>query len=292
MAKKAKRNRHQHQPVGVCRLCQRQRELCDSHILPSWCFKRLLLGGREKQFVRLGEGKIIAGNDNLTESLLCAACERILKIDEDYVAAVSRKNDGRFLAREALRPIPLFANSPARDANALDTLKVARFALGVFWRASVSRQFRLALFPSLEDQLRLFLLEQKPLPDSVTLVLSVLLPADPAEAPVDQLLTAPSELKDFGDCHAVSLVVFGLSFRFILNNTTGQNPTFGQADLLKSTLVLLSDGSAEWDHWLEAGAKSMPVGGNDPPEARDRDRRARVMARGGARFLAGAPGRS
>lgn len=253
--------------LGTCRLCQQSRVLKNSHILPSWMFRRLLPGD-EKQFIRIGEGAIVLTNNNFREYLFCEDCEKIFKVDEDHVVAISRHDDGTFSGRDGLRVIPILQpEDPHRDASAIGPASLGRFAIGVYWRASVSTHFSMTLPPDVSEGVRLFLLGQAGLPDNVTLVATVLVPEepwDPATTRPDELSSSPSRLEEFDGVGVASFVVFGFSFRLYVFPTSGAHKasTIARLDLLRAPtpLVLLTDGSTEYRHWRNKRANSEAKG--------------------------------
>jgi hypothetical protein len=76
----------------------------------------------------------------LTDYLLCAGCEDRFGHWENYVARISLQLDDKFSALDVVKPLPGLISMAAvvADASELDCPSLARFAVSVFWRASVS----------------------------------------------------------------------------------------------------------------------------------------------------------
>src|SRR5436190_1040758 len=93
----------------ACRLCRLPKVLKNSHIIPSWVFRRIIDGnsaGVPASPVRISADTWILDPDQRAEKLLCVDCEALLEPAESYVADVSRQNNGNFLALTYVTPSP------------------------------------------------------------------------------------------------------------------------------------------------------------------------------------------
>src|SRR6516225_4493728 len=82
-------------PIGICELCKNKRELCDSHYLSKFAYKRYVsnqaLGGR---FADLKSQK--HHNKQLTDYLLCSDCEgRFCTSEKGAAGFLSRVEESR-----------------------------------------------------------------------------------------------------------------------------------------------------------------------------------------------------
>jgi len=70
--------------TGECRLCTRQRELCNSHIIPEFMWRPLY--DKKSRAVALdgGSGTKRTLQKGLREHMLCRDCEKILQKDERW----------------------------------------------------------------------------------------------------------------------------------------------------------------------------------------------------------------
>lgn len=146
---------------GICKLCLRNTQLCDSHALPNSLFNYVLRknGGKAIMIVDDEDTPIRYSSDTWDVELLCADCERLLNQHYDaYGMSVFRGNQGRVVV----------------DASGVSLLRVDRrrlrmFFLSVLWRISVSSHSSYSNIdlPFLwEEDLRSALAEGKPITQS------------------------------------------------------------------------------------------------------------------------------
>jgi hypothetical protein len=115
---------------GICRLCERDRELCDSHALPNSAFRFLFKRGSGKAvaFVDDENTKTDYSSDSWSEPLLCKECEGDLNDRYDrYGIAVFKGN-----ACKVQRGIDGITFS------GIDRQRLRMFVLSVLWRMAVS----------------------------------------------------------------------------------------------------------------------------------------------------------
>lgn len=140
---------------GTCRLCQRQRPLCDSHIIPEFCYAPLY-DERHKALQMSLSGRESKVQKGFREPLLCEDCERFL--NDEYEKAFLRAwfTEGK---------CPQHAPDKVIIVAGLDYVRFRLFHLSVLWRASVSslKQFEaVQLGAQHEEIIRNMLLDQDP----------------------------------------------------------------------------------------------------------------------------------
>jgi len=111
---------------GLCALCRRSSELCESHAIPKAFIRPILrANGGSVILMPIGPGKIRRGGDVLKGRLLCAACEEQTNKNIDAPAI-------RFLA-DLKRQV----DSGGARKGSFASKDLAIFAVSVLWRASL-----------------------------------------------------------------------------------------------------------------------------------------------------------
>ena len=78
-----------------CRLCQRERDLCKSHIIPEFLYKPLYdIHHRFNRIPEASNGKVTYEQKGIRERLLCSDCENQLSRYEKYAKEVLYGNEG------------------------------------------------------------------------------------------------------------------------------------------------------------------------------------------------------
>jgi len=166
--------------LGVCALCLRTRELCDSHLVPKALYRvvRAADHRRHPDPVLLTSKVKRQTSFQATQYLLCAECEKRFDHDgEDWVMRHCYRGRGRFRLREMLqRTAPIHADEQNTIFNAsavagMDIEKMVYFCVSVFWRASVrrwessgQRYEGIRLGPKYQEEIRAYLLGDAWLP--------------------------------------------------------------------------------------------------------------------------------
>lgn len=130
--------------MPTCPLCEQDRKLCDSHIIPEFLYTPTYeADGRAYEVSALGKkGRFV--QKGRTEKLLCAACEKYLNDGfEDYFSKLWYSPG----------VLPREARSSNIHLSGLDYTRFKLFHLSILWRASVARsvtfeQTRLGPFES------------------------------------------------------------------------------------------------------------------------------------------------
>lgn len=210
--------------------------------MPAWTFRRIhKIAGRADQVVAMLGNRAVLSNDQLREYLLCDDCERALASCEDYVSTITWQGSDNFPALNSVHAIPTI-DDDLRSAAGLDAAAIIRFAMSVFWRASVSRRvpnFRLG--PPYEEQAREFLMGEG-FPPKARLVVTLLHP--PEGVPIDQVMTIPDVQRPDALHRACSMLVFGMNFTLALGDVP---ETYDLFAFERTGWVLLSDGRAQTD---------------------------------------------
>jgi hypothetical protein len=142
---------------GICKCCLREAKLCNSHIIPEFCYQPLYDEKHRYIEAVFSEDKVYRQNIGKREPLLCSECETLFNRWERHA---------RRLFTDPFKPV---AGSKARlQMPQLSYEPTKLFILSVLWRASVSQldMFRLVNLGRHEEPIRRMLLaENAPGPD-------------------------------------------------------------------------------------------------------------------------------
>jgi phage pi2 protein 07 len=114
--------------IGKCRLCNNTGQLCNSHILPKFIYKKIK--GRKTDFLVLSddpEKRKYKSQKEYREYLLCANCEKKLNRYETYICNVLY-NSKKFYDKDG---------EIVKVYN-IDYNKFKLFQLSILWRGSVT----------------------------------------------------------------------------------------------------------------------------------------------------------
>src|ERR1035437_4406232 len=170
---------------GTCKLCLKDKELCDSHYLPKrvYAFVRAKQMKNQNPFVMSGKFGMQV-SDQLRGYVFCKDCEDLFsKHGEKWVLANIPREDGSpFHLQDALRrekPITTLQDVNLYDGSsvsAFDMDKLVYFGVSIFWRGAAhdwkSTSGRTAPKVDLRDYyepLRLFLRREASIPHDVVL---------------------------------------------------------------------------------------------------------------------------
>jgi hypothetical protein len=143
------KNQHQHivprrKRQGICKLCQENRALQNSHLMGAALYRMSQdsTDGKSRDPVIMTPGIIIRTSRQITDYVLCKQCEqRFNKCGETW--AMAHVDNGKIfplLDRLSLA-LPLergrLVQSFSASAAGIDTEKLAYFVLSVLWRSSV-----------------------------------------------------------------------------------------------------------------------------------------------------------
>jgi hypothetical protein len=172
--------------IGICKLCQNEKPLCDSHLLPQGLFKYCRVAGKEA--LHLTSEAVTVTAEEPTAPILCEVCEQRLNRDgENWLLPKLAARDGSFPLYDKLvqgKPDVEFENSAAYASPRIENFafrKLTNFAIGVFWKASVhpwqeGRRRPRIDFGKYDEPFRLFLLRKGEFPKKACLTIGVLQP--------------------------------------------------------------------------------------------------------------------
>ncbi len=139
--------------MGICKFCNQERELCDSHIIPEFMYKPMY---QEKhQFYELSNIKKVRYHQKgLREKLLCKKCESFFSVYEGYAASVFRK----------ISNYSLDYNKGFIIIPDVDYIKYKLFLLSVLWRMSISKKsvFKISSLGPYKERIHNLLLNKDP----------------------------------------------------------------------------------------------------------------------------------
>ena len=119
---------------GICKLCGENKKLCESHIIPEFCYKQIYNHKHQIFERRIKEGELSKSTPQKgkREYLLCSKCEGILNTKyEKSFPKYWYGSDG----------LPKRIDSDHIVLKNADCNKFKLFHLSVIWRASVSIDF-------------------------------------------------------------------------------------------------------------------------------------------------------
>jgi len=248
-------------PIGPCKLCRTTSELRRSHILPRWAYRRLnhvASPTRAEPPVRIRDGIAVITGEQITEHMLCDACERRFGRWEDYVAGISLHPDDSFPALEAVKIIGTAGACAwaVADASELECDKIARFSASVIWRASVSLAFpHVSLGPYADDIATYLRTDGAPMPDCARLIVELFYLKGRPRA--DQGVVGPAVSKEPG-FHAHRVYLFGMGLNLCVGGMLPAN--LAEHCIARHRRVAISDG----EHHVQAAfarfAGSAPRG--------------------------------
>lgn len=207
--------------VGFCALCQKEKNLCRSHLIPKGLYKYVENDDKEG-ILRIYNGKATKppGKGHITTPLLCKECEDHFSRAEKLVISQGFQNSAKFPLLEKLsiaehkHPVNNTADDFivfSSDCHDIDWNTYTYFALSIFWRFSVARniQGNESYYNSLEtyqDEIRDMLLSNNvSLPNHMYLRILV----NHSDSLPMEILTNPS-VKKFSGYHV---------HRFLIPNT-------------------------------------------------------------------------
>jgi len=129
--------------LETCRLCDRERQLQDSHVVPK-AFERLLRQGKHIYMTVLSEGRTKPEQRTIVEKLLCWDCEQ--KLQKEYETPSIRiiKEFEKHLVPMTKQPSGASFSPPYNAdymASGIQYASFKLFVLSVLWRMSVASRY-------------------------------------------------------------------------------------------------------------------------------------------------------
>jgi len=138
-----------------CKLCNRKKELRDSHIIPKLFYRKLKTNENFYHVISTDENKnIYTDQREFTEYLLCETCEDKFQKHESYIC-------------NALYNFPKYSSKKGNKVVLynIDYNKFKLFQLSVLWRSSITTRFffeNVSLAPKHEDKIKSMLQNSDP----------------------------------------------------------------------------------------------------------------------------------
>ena len=139
---------------GKCKLCHINTELCYSHIIPKFVFKKIKYGSKDFILKEDGKRETLKVQREYREYILCLKCEKLISKNETYISNVLY-NYKKII-------------TPDNDRITIQKVNYKRFKLfqlSILWRGSVSAYDAFEngkLEPEHAEKLRLMILNQDP----------------------------------------------------------------------------------------------------------------------------------
>lgn len=194
-----------------CGLCRRLGVLQESHLLPAWCYRRIIEDCGDAQHVQVTKNSAVLSNDQVQQFLLCRDCEERFAKIEDKVERLTRRRSGKQIIFHRLTCV----GGPSGKLYELDAETagiLSYFAVSVIWRAhAMGRGCELGPY---EVKFRRYLLGEDCFPDGAVLGVMVLEPTDLEVDPKGWLSHPASARVDGFRLHG--FIVCGLVFRLFV----------------------------------------------------------------------------
>lgn len=170
--------------IGTCRYCvQPNKELAESHLMPGALYDLCEVNG---EFVMATSKSVSFTGRHLKHPLLCVPCDGSLSVNgENWVLPFLATLEGTFPFFDLLTKIPpdvvdgdVRAFAVSRNPE-IDWQKLAHFAMGIFWKASVHSWRRGEIEPQIDlgpyrEEIRRFLRSEGPFPRYAALTIGVI----------------------------------------------------------------------------------------------------------------------
>ena len=198
--------------TGSCRLCGKQKKLCNSHIIPEWCYKPLYEDRHRFYELHPDGTSTLRRQQGIREHLLCECCEgRLNKWFETpfHTYWFDLQRSPRVQAAAGAVTIPQFDYSIFK-----------LFHLSILWKASLSSDayFRCVSLGPYEDKIRQLIWDRDPKPEDHYPLIGVLLVDEEEPRQVRcEFITPPGRSRLFG-CHAYSLSYIGCEWIWLVTD--------------------------------------------------------------------------
>ncbi len=142
---------------GHCALCLQDRLLCDSHIIPEFCYRPTYDAKHRARLLKPEELRQHLVQKGIREYLLCEECEQKINEHESYLKSLWFDKS----------PLPTKVTQSTVTVPGVDYSHFKLFHLSVLWRAGVaaSKPFGTVSLGPYAEKLRLRLFNSDPGPD-------------------------------------------------------------------------------------------------------------------------------
>ena len=197
--------------LQLCGLCKRPAVLQRSHLLPAWCYRRIIADSDDLQPVQITKDSAVFSNEQVREYLLCRKCEEKLGKIEDKVKRLTGCKSGK--QRIFCKLNFISDTSGHRHEMHADTAgNLSYFAASVIWRAhAMGKGCELGPYG---EKFRQFLLGEGSFPTDAFLAVMII---QPSESGIDPRgwLTSPSSTRVDG-FRIHGFIASGLVFRLFV----------------------------------------------------------------------------
>lgn len=222
------------QPIGNCKLCLKNKELMDSHFLPASIYKLCRDQASGQNPIAVAGGIAKHSTDQVTDHVFCSDCEKQLNLQGEAWVHLNMARPEGFLIRDAIEKVaPAMANDSfaVYTGSAVPGIhidKLSYFGLSIFWRAGVHRWPALnqgdkrmdrLIFGKYEEPMRLFLLDGTPLPNTISLLISVW----PWKSPAPPIAFHTPVGKRNDNWYSYSFYIPGLDFKLVVGKEIPRN---------------------------------------------------------------------
>jgi len=177
-------------PTDVCKMCLETRVLESSHFIPNALYDYCYGSGGEQPIV-ISSDAVYSSSREIQHPLLCKTCEDILnKGGESWMNSKLATYEKKYPLYDLVTSgQPIFDEGDCKVYCAIqnpliDADKIAHFAMGIFWKASVhswrgGKDEPMIKLGPYSDKVRLYLRGETPFPEHMALA-AVLSPPDAA----------------------------------------------------------------------------------------------------------------
>lgn len=117
--------------LGICKLCNEEKELRKSHVIPRAVFKRALKGFNYGRILDHKYNKVINTQDQWATYLLCAGCEHELNVNYEKYALDVLRNNHKGVKHQEKEDFLQIVN--------VDQNRLILYLISILWRAIESR---------------------------------------------------------------------------------------------------------------------------------------------------------
>lgn len=197
--------------LQTCGLCHDSVEIQNSHLLPAWCYRRVIEDCDALQPVHITKNSAVFSSEQVREYLLCKSCEDRFGKIEDKAERLTRRRNGRQLVFQNLTYIG-GSTGHLYELDAETAGVLSHFAVSVIWRAhAMGRGCELG--PYAEKFCR-YLLGQGDFPADAVLTIMVLEATELGVDPKSWLTDPASTRADGFRIHG--FIACGLAFRLFV----------------------------------------------------------------------------
>lgn len=197
--------------LQLCRLCKRPAALRRSHLLPAWCYRRIIEDSDDAQPVQITKDSAVFSNEQVREHLLCQRCEEKFGKIEDKVKRLTCCKNGQ--QRIFCRLNFISDRSGHRHELDSETANIlSYFAASVIWRAhAMGKGCELGPYG---EKFRQFLLDAGDFPADAFLAVMIIQSSESGIDPKGWLTNPSSTRVDGFRIHG--FIASGLVFRLFV----------------------------------------------------------------------------